>query len=188
MLKRVIPYAHELLKASAELGETVIDGTCGKGNDTIFLSHIVGKEGHVLAFDIQSEAITHTKQRITEEGISNVTLIQEDHQYLGSHLSDHLKNHIGGAIFNLGYLPGSDKSVITKPESTIAAVDTITDYLKPGGVLVLVVYHGHHGGDIERDALLEHLHRYDQKQYQVLQYRFINQKNNPPFVLAIGKN
>ena len=29
------------------------------------------------------------------------------------------------AIFNLGYLPGGDKSIVTKPETTISAIEQL---------------------------------------------------------------
>lgn len=185
MLKRVIAYAHELIEKSVNPGETVVDGTCGNGNDTLFLSKLVGYEGHVLAFDVQEQAIENTKELLKEhKATQNVTLLQESHQFVGNYLKEAT---LGGAIFNLGYLPGSDKTIITKPTSTIQAIDTIATYLKPGGLIVLVVYHGHPGGDHEKSELLNYVSGFEQKKFNVLQYGFINQKNNPPFVLAIEK-
>ncbi|MCT2535832.1 methyltransferase domain-containing protein [Aquibacillus koreensis] len=187
MLKRVLSYAHELLQSSIQPGETVIDGTCGNGKDTIVLSKLVGDSGQVLAFDVQEQAIENTKQRLAEEKISNVKLIHDSHENAETYLPEEVYGFVGGAIFNLGYLPGSDKSVITKPTSTIQAVDTIVKYLKSGGLIILVVYYGHEGGEAEKNALLDHLRSFEQKNYNVLQYGFINQKNSPPFILAIEK-
>ncbi|WP_407271942.1 class I SAM-dependent methyltransferase [Radiobacillus sp. PE A8.2] len=187
MLKRVLAYAHELLQLSVVPGETVIDGTCGNGNDTIFLSKIVGEDGRVLAFDIQQQAVESTTNRMHAEAITNVDVFQEDHQYIEKYITPALEGKIGGAIFNLGYLPRSEKTIITKPDSTIKAVDRIAASLKTCGIIVLVVYYGHPGGELEKEAILEHLHEYDQKHFNVLRYQFVNQKNNPPFVLAIEK-
>ncbi|MDL4842578.1 class I SAM-dependent methyltransferase [Aquibacillus rhizosphaerae] len=187
MLKRIISYAHELMAATIEPGETVVDGTCGNGKDTLILSKLVGESGSVLAFDIQSQAINNTRTLLVTEGINNVRLIQDDHQHLAKYVEQELHGKIGGAIFNLGYLPGSDKKVITTSTSTIKAIDTLSEYIKSGGLIILVVYHGHPGGEVERDALLEHLKKYEQKQFNVLQYGFINQRNSPPFILAIEK-
>ncbi|WP_226035835.1 tRNA (mnm(5)s(2)U34)-methyltransferase [Aquibacillus saliphilus] len=187
MLKRVIDYGHELLKVTIKPGETVIDGTCGNGKDTVMLSKLVGVDGSVLAFDIQEQAIANTRKILEKQAISNVTLIQDSHHKIDNYLNERIEKQLGGAIFNLGYLPGSDKKIITKPDSTITAIKTIANYLKPGGIIVLVVYHGHLGGDEEKEALLKHLGEYDQKQFNVLRYGFINQKNSPPFVLAIEK-
>ena len=97
------------------------------------------------------------------------------------------QGNIAAAIFNLGYLPGSDKSVITTPDGTLSAIDQILDHLRHGGIIVCVVYFGHPGGEEEKDALYSHLSELDQKHFNVLQYGFINQKNKPPFILAVEK-
>ena len=59
--------------------------------------------------------------------------------------------------------------------------------LNKHGLLILVIYHGHEGGKEEKDAVLNYVTQLDQKEYHVLQYQFINQKNDPPFVIAIEK-
>ena len=58
--------------------------------------------------------------------------------------------HMGGAApclvcFNLGYLPWTDKAVMTTPATTRAAVQAGLDCLKPGGVLSVISYLGHEG-------------------------------------------
>ncbi|WP_067730830.1 class I SAM-dependent methyltransferase [Oceanobacillus damuensis] len=184
MLKGILNYAHYLLEESIEKGEKVIDATCGNGNDTLFLSRVVGEDGHVYAFDIQDEAIANTRKALIEHECANVSLIQDSH----ANIADYIKEEeIGGAIFNLGYLPRSDKSVITKGESTVTAVNTILNLLKKGRLIILVVYHGHDGGKDEKEALLKYLLHLDQKKFNVLRYGFINQKNDPPFILAVQK-
>ncbi|MBY7143921.1 class I SAM-dependent methyltransferase [Virgibacillus sp. NKC19-3] len=185
MLKGILNVAHDLLEASIQKGETVIDATCGNGNDTLFLSQITGKSGHVLAFDIQDQAIKKTKQLLNENDRSNVTLIHDSHANISNYLA--ADEQVGGAIFNLGYLPRSDKSIITKGESTITALNTGLHHLKKDGLIVIVVYHGHDGGKQEKDSLLKHVAHLNQKAYTVLQHGFINQQNDPPFILAIQK-
>lgn len=187
MIKRVISYGHELICDAIQPGESVVDATCGNGNDTRMLSQATGPNGQVYAFDIQLQAIEQTKTKLEEHDISNVTLIHDGHENVDQYLPKELTGKLAGAIFNLGYLPGSDKKIITKPTHTIAAIDKLIDYLKPAGIIVCVVYYGHAGGNDEKNALLDHLSRYDQKYFQVLQYGFVNQKNNPPFILAIEK-
>lgn len=187
MLKGILNFAHHLLEESAEEGDVVIDATCGNGNDTLFLSKLVGSSGSVLAFDVQSQAISNTKEALIKNDRDNVSLIHDSHENIIDYLPDEMYKKIGGAIFNLGFLPKSDKSIITKSYSTIIAMDTILSFLKKNGLIVIVVYHGHEGGKQERDALLKHVIHLDQKKFSVLQYGFINQKNNPPFILAIQK-
>jgi 16S rRNA C1402 N4-methylase RsmH len=187
MLKGILNYAHHLLEDSINVGETVIDATCGNGNDTLFLSKIVGDDGHVLAFDVQEQAIENTKQLIQANNFDNVSFINDSHAHLSEYLSVEMVGKIGGSIFNLGYLPRSDKTIITEGQSTIAAIDTILHFLKKNGLIVIVVYHGHEGGKSEKEIVLKHVINLDQKKYSVLKYGFINQKNNPPFIIAIQK-
>ncbi|RDW20997.1 tRNA (mnm(5)s(2)U34)-methyltransferase [Oceanobacillus chungangensis] len=187
MLKGILNYAHYLLEEAIKKDELVIDATCGNGNDTLFLSTLVGEHGKVLAFDIQKEAIAATKQRIIANERTNVSLIHDSHENIAKYLPVHTNEKISGAIFNLGYLPKSDKKIITKPDSTIIAIDTLLNHLRKDGLIVIVVYHGHEGGKAEKEAILKYLFHLDQKQYSVLRYGFINQKNDPPFILAIQK-
>ncbi|MDC3412418.1 methyltransferase domain-containing protein [Aquibacillus sp. 3ASR75-11] len=187
MLKQIISFAHELILQAVEPGETIIDATCGNGHDTVVLSKAVGVNGQVLAFDIQKQALRNTKQLLDKQDIRNVTLIHASHENIRFYLHEEDHGTLSGAIFNLGYLPGSDKSVITNANSTIKAMDTIVDFLKPGGLIVLVVYHGHPGGDEEKESLLKYLRTFNQKHFNVLKYGFINQKNHPPFILAVEK-
>lgn len=185
MLKGILNVAHDLLKDSIEKEETAIDATCGNGNDTLFLSKVTGEDGHVLAFDIQDQAIKNTKQLLKENSQNNVTLIQDSHANISDYVAAEQK--IGGAIFNLGYLPRSDKSIITKGKSTITAINTILHHLKKDGLIVIVVYHGHDGGKQEKEALLKYVGSLEQKAFTVLRHEFINQQNDPPFILAIQK-
>lgn len=185
IIKGIINYSHHLLEKSVRKGETVIDATSGNGNDTLFLSKLVGENGHVLSFDIQKQAIEATEQLLESHNRDNVTLIHDSHSLIRKYVEDDVT--IGGAIFNLGYLPKGDKSIVTKGATTITAFNTILDYLKKGGIIVLVVYHGHDEGQQEKEAIVRHVIQLDQKIYNVLRYGFINQKNNPPFIIAIQK-
>nr|WP_153465353.1 class I SAM-dependent methyltransferase [Sediminibacillus terrae] len=187
MVKKVIPFAHDLLRETVKPGEIVVDATCGNGHDTAFLSKLVGDKGTVYALDIQQQAIDRTRLLLEQQRIFNVRLLLADHQYVKTYIPATSHGQIGGAIFNLGYLPGSDKQTITTPESTIGAIRALADIMKPGGLIAIVVYYGHQGGQLEKQELLDHLAGLDQKEFSVLQYAFINQQNNPPFLLALQK-
>src|SRR5690625_5705615 len=86
MIKGILNYAHHLLEESVSKGETVIDATCGNGNDTVFLSKTVGDEGRVLAFDIQRQAIQNTRQLVDENNAQNVSLINDSHAHTAKYL------------------------------------------------------------------------------------------------------
>lgn len=182
-MEAIIPFSHQLLKETVHPGEVVIDATCGNGHDTLMLGKLVGKTGKVYGFDIQKQAIEQTKALLLKNNIQHAELIHKGHE----HLSDYIDQTVAGAIFNLGYLPRGDHSIITTPDTTIQAIHSILPLLKKRGRVVIVIYYGHAGGMEEKESLLSYSKKLDQKHYQVLQYQFINQKNNPPFVLAIEK-
>lgn len=183
-LQRVLQYAQFLLKETVETGDIVVDATAGNGYDTTFLAQLVGDNGHVFAFDVQQQAIETTNKRLTEAGMENrVSTILDGHQ----NVAQYVQKPISAAIFNLGYLPGSEHQIITKPNTTLQAIESLLNLLKVGGMIVLVVYYGHEGGKEERDQVIEYVSSLPQKKVHVLRYEFINQKNDPPFVIALEK-
>lgn len=187
-LERVLPFSKTLLKMAIEHGDLAIDATIGNGHDTVFLAELVGENGHVYGFDIQADAIKATASRLSANGLSGrVTLFKESHENADACLPESAAGNTAAAIFNLGYLPGGDKEIFTKPQSTIQAIEQLFDLMKTGGIIILVIYHGHPAGKQERDAVLEYVQHLDQKQAHVLQYQFLNQKNSAPFLIAIEK-
>ena len=184
MLERVLPYAKTLLSQVISEGDIAVDGTAGNGHDTLFLAQLVGDKGQVYAFDIQQQAVEATRNRLKEHGLEH-----RAHVILDGHekLSQYVEGEIAGAIFNLGYLPGGNHEIVTKGETTISAIRQLLDKLKIGGIIVLVIYHGHEGGKEEKDAVIQYVSELPQKYVHVLRYEFINQKNNPPFIIALEK-
>jgi 16S rRNA C1402 N4-methylase RsmH len=184
----ILPFARQLLVNAVTNGDRVIDGTAGNGHDTLFLAELVGESGHVYSFDIQETAINKTKERLIDhEAYSRVSLFQKGHEEAINVIPEPEHGNIAAAIFNLGYLPGGDKSIVTKPETTVKALTDILSILKKGGIIVLVIYHGHEEGRKEKDQLLEYVSTIDQLKAHVLTYQFLNQKNNPPFIIAVEK-
>ncbi|KMJ57749.1 rRNA methyltransferase [Bacillus sp. LL01] len=187
-LERVLPYSKKIMKLAVSEGDIAVDCTVGNGHDSLFLSELVGESGHVYGFDIQGEALRNTKALLAAHGDGRrVTLFEASHAEVLERIPADKHAQIRGAIFNLGYLPGGNKDIVTVPKSTIKAVDNLLSVMKKEAVIVIVVYHGHPEGQVERDALLEYVTKLDQKKAHVLQYRFMNQVNNPPFIIAIEK-
>ncbi|MFJ7934771.1 class I SAM-dependent methyltransferase [Sporosarcina sp. NPDC096371] len=182
-LLRILPFARQLLRDTIVPGETVIDATAGNGNDTEFLAQFVGEDGHVVAFDIQQAALEATSKRLGNLN-ERVTLVLDSHD----NVEQYVKGQIGGAVFNLGYLPHSeDLSIVTTPGSTLKAIDTMLSMLKKGGIIAISVYDGHEGGPEERDALLNYVNNLHQADVHVIRYELLNQRNNPPFLIALEK-
>ena len=94
--------------------DIVVDATMGNGHDTLFLAQLAKQ---VYAFDIQEQAVEKTRQRLAEADLDNAQLILAGHETL-----DQYTDHFKAAIFNLGYLPSADKSVITRPATTLEAL------------------------------------------------------------------
>ncbi|WP_436859753.1 tRNA (mnm(5)s(2)U34)-methyltransferase [Staphylococcus caeli] len=183
-LERILPFTKTLIQQHTTNNSIVIDATCGNGNDTLFLAQQV-PDGKVYAFDIQDAAINNTKAKTVD--FTNISLIKDSHANVKSHIPIEVHGAVDAAIFNLGYLPKGDKSVVTQAASTIEAIENIFDLLATEGIIILVIYHGHEEGKVERDEILTFLQQFDQNKAHVLQYQFINQQNNPPFICAIEK-
>ena len=186
MLQTALHFSHSLLEEILQLGDHVIDATMGNGYDTVFMAEKIGKTGHVYSFDVQKEALLSTKSKLTEQDLLDRTsLFLQGHETLGTVVDE--AQPIKAGIFNLGYLPKSDKSVITLPETTRTAMEEILKRLVPRGRMILVVYYGHEGGEKELDMVQDYCQSLPQEKYNVLKYQFINQKNNPPILYCVEK-
>ncbi|GGE77879.1 class I SAM-dependent methyltransferase [Priestia taiwanensis] len=187
-LERILPFARTILQKAISEGNVAVDATMGNGHDTHFLAELVGESGHVFAYDIQQEAITNTTIRLQEHHVlERTTLLHESHAKVAETIPAHLHGNITAAIFNLGYLPGGDKHITTAANSTIEAIEKLLEIMAFEGIIVLVIYHGHPEGQVERDELLHYVQAIPQEKAHILQYQFINQVNNPPFIVAIEK-
>lgn len=187
-LDGILPFARTLLQKAIKPGDAVVDGTLGNGHDAKYLCKLVGEKGKVFGFDIQEAAIENSMKRICEQQYEErVMFFQRGHEQVRDSIPPEYHGKITAAIFNLGYLPGGDKTIVTKPETTISAIEQLLAIMADEGIIVLVIYHGHPEGAVERDKLLEYAANLEQQKAHVLQYRFINQVNNPPFIIAIEK-
>lgn len=152
--------AHRYLANYLKSEFTAVDATCGNGNDTLFLAKRCKK---VIGFDIQSQAIENTKKRCS--GFNNIEL----HQISHAQMKEVIHKQVDCVIFNFGYLPKADPSIITQPESSLTAVKAAWDLLKKDGILVLCCYVGHPGGQEETDVLLQWIN--DIHAHEELAYR-----------------
>ncbi|MHC5268523.1 tRNA (mnm(5)s(2)U34)-methyltransferase [Enterococcus sp. LJL98] len=186
MLKTALHYSRQLLTDILQPGDIAVDATMGNGNDTLLLAELVGKTGFVYAFDIQAQAIEKTKERLYgTPWEQRVQLVFDGHENLDFYLPTDLL--VKAAVFNLGYLPQSDKAIITLPQTTKKALDALLLRLAPRGRIVIVAYYGHEGGTQELTHIRQYCEQLPQDTYNVLNYQFINQKNQPPILFCIEK-
>src|SRR5699024_10942580 len=170
LLQKNIPFVHSVLKEIIHAGDTVLDATCGNGNDTLMLAKACGNSGHVYAFDIQAQAIISTKALLNTYSIHHVTYIHDNHSNINQYLQATMNGKSTVVIFTLGYLRRGDKTIITTPASTIAAIKKLFQFIRLGGRIALVIYHGHPGGQEEKNDVLSFVTSLSQAHYEVVQY------------------
>ncbi|SNB46518.1 class I SAM-dependent methyltransferase [Geobacter sp. DSM 9736] len=176
--------SHMLLRDRVGPGGRVVDGTCGNGHDTLFLASLVGETGHVWSFDVQDEALRRARARLAEAGsTAQVEFVDSGHERLAEFVAGPLQ----AAIFNLGYLPGGDKSRITRPETTIPALSQAVELLAPGGILVAVLYPGHPGGAEECAAVEAWGESLPSEDFSVWKSSRVNVSEKAAYVLSVEK-
>ncbi|WP_138159756.1 tRNA (mnm(5)s(2)U34)-methyltransferase [Peptoniphilus catoniae] len=158
-----------------------MDATCGNGKDSLNIIKRI-EEGFLYCVDIQDSALKETDRLLKREGFHNYKLIKESHDKVFDKFNCKFKL----VIYNLGYLPGSDKTIVTRPDTTIRSIDIAKDYLLSDGVIIIVSYLGHEGSLEERRELDNYLKNLDQKSFLVEKREFYNQVNNPPIVYLVG--
>ena len=176
----------------------VIDATCGNGHDTLKLAlydreHSLNAD--IVAFDIQETAIDNTKALLADKGFGpqmengQIRLVNRPHESM----VDCVREIFGDSrkaclvVFNLGYLPGGDKSITTTAGSTLSAVESALRLLDTDGLVCITMYSGHPEGAKEKQALLHFAEELDSHEYHVSYISMINQPNCPPEILLISR-
>ena len=178
-------WAEELIRQAVEPGARVIDATMGNGYDTQWLAELVGESGHVYGFVIQLEAVNRTRDRLAAAGLENrATLFHAGHE----HIAELVGEPVDAAVFNLGWLPGTDKALRTRAETTLTAVNAALDRLKEGALMTICVYPGHPEGRDELDRLIAWGGALPGEKYDVMARAYLNQSGDPPVLIAVKKN
>lgn len=81
------------------------------------------------------------------------------HEELLRLVPEEAQDRVRAVAFNLGFLPTGPKDRITRPDTTVAALDQACDLLVPGGRIALAAYTGHAGGLREAAAVARWAHR-----------------------------
>ena len=165
-------------------GDVCVDFTMGNGHDTEFLSKTVGEKGHVYAFDIQQSAVDSTAKNLKAAGCpENYTLICDSHH----NVKNYVKEPIKAGMFNLGWLPGGDKTITTMRETTMPAVEAAIDLLDKDGILNIAVYPGHPEGDLEGKMLEEYFESLSRFKVCVTKVKIVNSATSPYFFMIETK-
>ncbi len=129
--------AHELI-ALCPHRHLAIDATFGNGHDTLYLSSLFE---HVIGFDVQELAYKRASIRL--QNCQNVTLILDSF----THINRYVQSPIDLVLFNLGFLPGSDRKVITNVQDVIQALDRLDPLMNLKAFIVIVIYTQHNNND-----------------------------------------
>lgn len=176
--------AHSYWEKIVVQGDCVIDATCGNGWDTLTLANIVltETEGKIYAFDIQQKAIEASKallsQHLSLEIQNRIAFI------LGSHTDfSMIVSPIKLIVYNLGYLPGSTKSITTETETSLKSIESGLHILQPGGAISITCYPGHPEGAREEQALLSFAATLSPQKWSCSYQRWINRQQSPSLLL-----
>lgn len=187
-LPATLSLAHEWVNKVLSPGSLAVDATVGNGNDTLFLARAVGTSGQVQGFDIQQEALDRTQERLRTAGVADrVTLHRRGHHRMEETLPPDWKGRINAAMFNLGYLPKGNPTVITRPDTTLPALKQSLEWLAPGGVLTVMLYTGHPGGKEEADQVTEVLQDLDSRKFRTVCFQTLN-RYQAPFLIAVSRS
>ena len=175
----------KIIKEHVKEGDLCIDATAGRGNDTAMLCELVGETGHVIAFDIQEDAVRSTEALLLEKHLDGRAEVhQVSHSEMGRFAE---KGTVSCITFNFGWLPKGDHNIFTKKETSIPAIEAGLELLREDGIMTLILYYGRETGFEEKDALLEFLPTIDSSKYTVVEMPFVNRSNCPPIPIVILK-
>lgn len=172
---------------------TAIDATVGNGFDTLFLAECVGEQGMVIGFDVQDMSIA--AENLAQAGLYNrARLLQQGHETMLQALThthifpqSQILSSIHAIMFNLGYRPHGDTSLITRTETTLSALQQSRQILASGGILTVICYPKHDGGSDEAAAVLDWAMNLPTQEWKVSHTRIINTKGLPPELFAVYK-
>ncbi len=175
----------ELLKYLPGEGAVLADFTLGGGHDTAYFAALP-QVARVYSFDIQPQAIQRGRsllQQMGPEAEGKVQLILDSHDRCDRYIAERLD----GGMFNLGFLPGGEKGITTRRESTLPAIAKALGLLKPGRVLTAAVYPGHEEGRLEGEAIGRAVQLLHARDCDVFQLRLWNVPDCPYLYLFYKK-
>jgi len=180
ILTRATSINHDFISRLVKPGDKVVDATVGNGHDTLFLANLVGDTGKVYGFDIQEKAFEKAKNLLSEHNLADrVSFILDGHENMGKYINHPVK----AIMFNLGYLPGGEHGIITKEETTIAALKKSLSLLATDGILSVVIYSGHQGGAEEKQAVENFFKGIPKNELHVVKINHLNRQESSPYII-----
>ena len=185
---QISSWCHHFIKNQVKEGDLCIDATVGNGQDTEVLCSLVGDKGLVVGLDIQEIALEKTRLRLENAGLlGRARLFLKGHEHMAEVVEPSAHGKVSCVVFNFGYLPGGNRQLATKGETSIKALERALDLLKKDGLISLCIYSGGDSGFEEREGILAWLKGLDPREYLVIVNEFYNRKNHPPLPVLIYK-
>jgi threonine dehydrogenase-like Zn-dependent dehydrogenase len=183
-----INLAHMMWTQILNAHDTVIDATLGNGKDTLFVAQSIQKlgGGKIIGIDIQLEAIASATDLLTNHFTTfphNIKFYHTSHENFPQEIP---LGSVKLIIYNLGYLPGFDKSITTQTSTTQTSIQHALAFICPGGCISITCYIGHEEGDKEYKALQPFLQKLPPQEYCFTEHTF-NNRNHSPILLLIQK-
>lgn len=180
--------AHGYWRQLLAPGDIAIDATCGNGNDTSFLAELLFQDlsatSQLIAIDKQPLALENTKRKLQEsfgnEVLSRLHFYEQCHSQFPFHLE---KESVKLIVYNLGYLPQSDKQLKTHTTTTLASLKAAITLIQTGGAISITCYPGHAGGDEEAQAVREFASALPDGEWSCYWHERLNRKKAPVLVL-----
>ncbi|KAK9085841.1 hypothetical protein Sjap_026252 [Stephania japonica] len=190
--KKATEVAHSIWKRIVQKGDTVVDATCGNGHDTLALLKMVADgsgKGSVYGMDIQNCALENTSTLIKESSDPNEVELVKLFNLCHSSMEEIVPKGILVRLvaFNLGYLPGGDKSIITLPERTLQALEAASRLLEPEGLISIMVYVGHPGGRDEYAVVQAFASQLLVEEWVCCKFEMVNRPAAPVLFLLFRK-
>jgi len=183
-----IGLAHYFWKKHLHKGDIAVDATCGVGNDTLILAQtcLDDHQGHVYAIDIQKIAIERTETLLSDSlspaQLDRVTLIHASHAPLPQEIPP-----ANLFVYNLGYLPDSDRSIKTLSPTSIVSLESALDRLLPRGMISIMLYPGHYEGLFEAQTILNWTSSLSKEAYSLSHHYRPNNAKSPSLVIIHKK-
>jgi hypothetical protein len=186
-----LTFAHRDWAHLLQPGDRVIDATCGNGHDTLVLAQLVLRDDLdqiLYALDIQEKAIHATRERLaahlSPSLFKKIKLIHTCHSRFPGELAAASVKLI---VYNLGYLPGGNKSITTRTETTLASLLNALTLIQPGGALSITCYPGHSEGKKEEKQIIDWASSLDSREWSCRHHRWLNRLHSPS-LLIVGKD
>lgn len=178
------------------------------------LQTVSHKPRGVFAFDVQTAALETTRARLAAgKCLEYVSLLLQSHADLADALSrpENRPPSLAGselcpkdtpaffkdgtaaplrialAMYNLGFLPRSDKRVTTLAGETLVSLKSAATLLVPHGLLAVHAYAGHPGGLEELEAVDAWCSALPFDEWAAARYTLCNKTRNPEVLFLVEK-